>query len=248
MESVERKVAVELGLTRYYTGKPCKHGHIAERKTASGQCAECARLLCIRWKNQGRSKDETTDKGKELPSLEYLKELFTYHPDGYLIWNIRPEHHFQTSKGYISFNSTYPGKVAGYYNKRTGYITVNLNGTFYKGHRLIYKLVNGVEPSLPIDHIDGNVLNNKIENLREVTVQENAFNADKRSVKGKESSVYKGVQKDKRQWVASIKKGPDRYRKGFATEIEAALWYDEMALELFGEFAKLNFPEGLKDE
>ena len=32
------------GLTTYFTGKPCKHGHISPRYVASGMCKECSRL------------------------------------------------------------------------------------------------------------------------------------------------------------------------------------------------------------
>jgi len=243
MEIIERKAAVELGLTRYFTGKACKHGHVAERKTASGQCAECSKILTRRWKDEGPQEDYVS-KGKELPPLDTLREMFKYHPDGYLIWKVRPLRHFSTEQGWKAFNSRLAGKMAGYYNKRNGYITINLNNTYYKGHRIIYKLVTGIEPCLPIDHIDGDVLNNKIENLREATQQENCFNSAKRSVRGKETSIYKGVQKDKKTWLATLRKGEDRYIQRFNTEIEAAIWYDSMALELFGEFCKLNFPEG----
>jgi hypothetical protein len=232
---------VDLGLTRYFTGKECKHGHIAERKTASGQCAECSIALTKRWQDEGRQEDFVS-KGKELPPLETLKEIFEYHPDGHLIWRIRPREHFATERGWKTFNSRSAGNKAGYYNIRNGYITINLNNVYYKGHRIIYKLVTGVEPLLPIDHIDGDVLNNKIENLREATQQENCFNSAKRSVRGKETSIYKGVQKDKKTWLASLKKGEDKYLKRFNTELEAAMWYDQMALELFGDFSKLNFP------
>jgi len=38
-----RKEAKELGATHYYTGEPCKHGHIALRKT-KGACVECLRI------------------------------------------------------------------------------------------------------------------------------------------------------------------------------------------------------------
>lgn len=38
---MERKEAIKLGLYRYFTGKPCKHGHKAERYTFSGACIEC---------------------------------------------------------------------------------------------------------------------------------------------------------------------------------------------------------------
>src|SRR5882672_9748514 len=37
---MKRREAKALGLTRYFTGKPCKHGHGSER-FVSGQCVEC---------------------------------------------------------------------------------------------------------------------------------------------------------------------------------------------------------------
>src|SRR5690242_21386803 len=40
---VTRAEAKAAGSTRYFTGKPCKYGHLAERTTASGECAECYR-------------------------------------------------------------------------------------------------------------------------------------------------------------------------------------------------------------
>jgi len=41
---VSRCEARAAGLKRYFTGKPCKHGHVAERWTARGVCYECLRL------------------------------------------------------------------------------------------------------------------------------------------------------------------------------------------------------------
>lgn len=42
--SSPRGVAIVSGATRYFTGIPCRHGHVAERSTVNGQCTECARL------------------------------------------------------------------------------------------------------------------------------------------------------------------------------------------------------------
>lgn len=39
-----RAEALALGLSRYFTGKPCKHGHVAERSVSSRSCVECLRL------------------------------------------------------------------------------------------------------------------------------------------------------------------------------------------------------------
>lgn len=41
MQIITRKEAKEKGLKRYFTGKPCKHGHVAERVTSQAVCLEC---------------------------------------------------------------------------------------------------------------------------------------------------------------------------------------------------------------
>ena len=41
---ITRQQAQTLGLTRYFTGQPCKHGHVAERRTDTGNCIACQRL------------------------------------------------------------------------------------------------------------------------------------------------------------------------------------------------------------
>lgn len=44
-EIVLRKEAVKRGLTRYFTGKPCPKGHVAERYTTKSNCVVCTRLV-----------------------------------------------------------------------------------------------------------------------------------------------------------------------------------------------------------
>lgn len=41
---IPRAVAKERGLTRYFSGNPCKQGHLAERYTGGGSCAECLKI------------------------------------------------------------------------------------------------------------------------------------------------------------------------------------------------------------
>jgi len=43
MQIITRKEAKEKGLPRYYTGKPCKHGHDEQRRVANNRCLECHR-------------------------------------------------------------------------------------------------------------------------------------------------------------------------------------------------------------
>lgn len=43
MDILTRKEAKKLGLTKHFTGKPCKWGHVCQRWTSSGECYECDR-------------------------------------------------------------------------------------------------------------------------------------------------------------------------------------------------------------
>lgn len=96
-----------------------------------------------------------------------------------------------------------------------------------------------------VDHKDGNGLKNTRDNLRPCTQQQNMRNTRKRPSSG---SRFKGVtfQRDRatyvRPWLAQIKCGKKKNLGRYATEEEAARAYDRAALELFGEFARVNFP------
>jgi len=106
-------------------------------------------------------------------------------------------------------------------------------------HRFLLNPPDGMH----VDHINGDGLCNRRANLRLCTSSENKRNRRKQPGR---SSEFKGVSKQQRErpkpWLAMIQVDKKRHARNFATEIEAALWYDEMAKELHGEFAKLNFP------
>lgn len=53
-----RREARCLGLTRYDTGMPCRHGHLGERYSESGQCCECWRLKNQRRRGRLRKRPE----------------------------------------------------------------------------------------------------------------------------------------------------------------------------------------------
>jgi hypothetical protein len=44
LEIITRQQARDRNQGKYMTGRPCKHGHIAERRTDTGNCVECQRL------------------------------------------------------------------------------------------------------------------------------------------------------------------------------------------------------------
>ena len=135
-------------------------------------------------------------------------------------------------------------------------------------HRVIMDPPKGMD----IDHINGDTLDNRKENLRICTRSQNAQN---KKLRRDSASGYKGVHEQKkpikRKYV-SKKTGkvtyyyympkkrfqayvgdPDWRKKGlknnhiklgyYATAEQAARAYDKKAKELFGEFAYLNFPE-----
>lgn len=95
----------------------------------------------------------------------------------------------------------------------------------------------------PIDHIDGNGLNNQRANLRTCTHRENCRNT--RARRGaKRTSAFKGVGRtyDGRWRAFVVTAGRMRHLGRFETETDAAKAFDEAARCLHGQFARLNFP------
>ncbi|MGH8266645.1 MAG: hypothetical protein ACRETS_04945, partial [Steroidobacteraceae bacterium] len=46
---LSRRDARTAGLARFFTGKPCRRGHVVERTVARGDCVECAAARKKRW-------------------------------------------------------------------------------------------------------------------------------------------------------------------------------------------------------
>jgi hypothetical protein len=95
-------------------------------------------------------------------------------------------------------------------------------------------------PGFTIDHENRNGLDNRLSNLRLATIKQQGFNktATVRSTTG-----YKGVcfNKRSRKFTAMIRCYPERRFLGyFVTAEEAAVAYNKAAIELHGEFARLN--------
>lgn len=133
-----------------------------------------------------------------------LKELFE-DKDGQLVWKTKPNN----LKHLI-------GKIAGCLHK-SGYRTVKIGQTSYPAHRLMWIYHNGsIDESLQVDHINGNKDDNRIENLRLVTAQQNCYNRSRLNSKG-----YSWNKKDKR-WQASIwLNGSLKYLGSFVDEQQA---------------------------
>lgn len=117
------------------------------------------------------------------------------------------------------------------------YASTKINGKNVKMHRLIL----GAESGVMIDHVDHNGLNNQKDNLRKCNNIQNSRNQSKRKSL---FSQYKGVCRKKNRkkgWQAGITVNYKRINLGaFHSEIEAAIAYNNAALEIFGEFARIN--------
>lgn len=105
-----------------------------------------------------------------------------------------------------------------------------------KMHRQILKAPEGYD----VDHINGDRLDNRRENIRICTRTQNCMNSGPR----KGSSQYKGVSfhKQRQKWQAKLQQ---TYLGLYECEIEAAKTYDRAAYQGFGEYAFLNFPEDM---
>lgn len=139
-------------------------------------------------------------------------------------------------------------KGTSFYQDKDGYVI----GKFYcndlrkevtfRVHRWIY----GEPKGFLIDHKNGDILDNRIQNLRKATRSENSRNK-KKHINGT-TSVYKGVYRVKYKGVftnrynASIKLPGNKsvYLGSFKTENEAAIAYNNAAERIFGEFSRLN--------
>ncbi len=123
------------------------------------------------------------------------------------------------------------GKKEQYYAQRSDH------GKIFFMHREIIDVPAG----FVCDHINHVRLDNRKCNLRVCTLSQNSQN---RLPNELGTSRYKGVRwhKDKRKWEASINYHYRLFHIGyFDYEEDAAIAYDDMAIELFGEFACLNF-------
>jgi hypothetical protein len=107
-------------------------------------------------------------------------------------------------------------------------------------HVSMHRVITGAKRGLEVDHINGNGIDNRRDNLRVCTRKQNSRNVSGRS----HSSKYKGVSWDKRRqwWRANIRANHKFFYIGvYQTEEDAAKAYDQKAKEFFGEYARPNF-------
>lgn len=112
--------------------------------------------------------------------------------------------------------------------------------------RMIYmhREIMGFPEGMDVDHKNGDMLDNRDENLRAATRSENNMNGKKR--RGEYSSRYRGVtwNRIKRRWQAQIDVAGRHLGVGyFVKEEDAARARDGAAIALHGAFAQRTAPD-----
>ena len=152
---------------------------------------------------------------------QFLKEHLEYQ-GGHLFW--------VKHRGNVKIGQQFGN------NHSKGYRHGKLKGESHYEHRLIWLYHNGEWPTY-IDHINGIKDDNRIENLRECTSQQNSFN--RKSGKSS-SSKYKGVcwSKQRKKWVANYTYKSKTHHIGlYETEEAAAEAYRKFTENLHQGFA-----------
>ena len=147
------------------------------------------------------------------------KDIFSYNEDGTL----------------TRLNSNNQHKHVGWENS-SGYLQCEVKGRAYMVHRIIYEMFNDPIPEgFQIDHIDRDPLNNRVENLRLSTQNQNQINS---SLPKNNTTGYKGVLATPNgKFQARLGfNGKKLYLGLFNTAEEAAECVKEHTRRLYGEF------------
>lgn len=156
--------------------------------------------------------DLTSDKLKEL--LHYCPEtgVFTHIP--------RARELFGNEGAYLTWVKKFSGREAGAVTM-AGYRIIRVDGGRYFAHRLAWLYAYGKWPESIMDHINHNRLDNRIENLREVSYLDNCKN---KALSQKNKSGCAGViwHRSNNYWQASIKhNGRNVFLGAFKKKTEA---------------------------
>lgn len=159
-------------------------------------------------------------------NYDEVSKYLRYEPDtGKLFWLERDVSDFSDQHYCDIWNTKNASKEAGttFKNGKTSYIKISIHKIRFKAHRLAWLLYYGkLSNKHFIDHEDHNGLNNRINNLREVTKQVNQRNHTKHK---NNTSGHNGVEwhRQSKKWVARVGfNGKTKYL-GLYKDIEDAI-------------------------
>lgn len=163
-------------------------------------------------------------------SQAYLKEILHYDSETG-VWTWR-----------VNRRKVKPGQRAALAPPSRGRCRqIRIDGKLYRTSRLAWLYMKGEWPKAQIDHKNRNPSDDRFDNLREATNQQNCWNKYIRNTSG-----FKGVRwcKANQKWDARIAiNGKSRYLGYFLTKEQAAAAYREAALRLHGgidQYRKIN--------
>lgn len=152
--------------------------------------------------------------------------------DKYLLQRIRSGITYHPDTGIFTRNGRPAGSVRKDWDGNPACRTIKLFGKSYYEHRLAYMWMTGFYPIEVIDHIDGNPLNNRWDNLRSVTQEENLKNT--RVPKTNKYGVMGVKPSGNGRWAASIRVSKETVPLGVFSTFEEAVSIRKSAEELFG--------------
>lgn len=160
-------------------------------------------------------------------TAEILREYFSYDPETGLFTRIKK-----------TWRSVPLGPVGGRISGK-GYLHITILGKHYRAHRLVWLWWYGRWPSKDIDHINGDKLDNRISNLREVTRSQNKANGKRQA---NNTSGQKGVCRVRNnKWRAIIVFERKRTVLGTFEKFEdAKRAYIEASAKVHGEYGRLD--------
>jgi hypothetical protein len=151
-----------------------------------------------------------------------LSEIFDYNKDtGKLIRKV------SLGGGHLK------GQEAGSLHLKSGYRRVFIQGKSFEEHKLIWELVTGTKPTVEVDHRDTNRSNNKWDNLRLATRNQNQHNA---SLRSDNTSGHKGIVFHNGCYKAQVNKDNVKYIEYFKDKEEAITWLQNKREELHLDF------------
>lgn len=71
---ITREEAQEQGLTKYFTGEHCKHGHLAERYVNGNACIECKKLQKQKFYSKNKDKIRHYNRKYKQDNPEIIKQ------------------------------------------------------------------------------------------------------------------------------------------------------------------------------
>lgn len=154
-------------------------------------------------------------------SVSYLQSLFSYDPEsGHLKWRRRPLNHFKDERAWKIWHTRYCNQIAGTASSGE-YVSITVDGKCQRAHRIIWAVHYGRFPDGCIDHINGIMDDNRLVNLRDVSVVINSQNTKKHS-DNKSGVIGVSYSSRDRLWYSDIGlNGKNKHLGGYKTFEEA---------------------------